>query len=132
MPAGADGELKLGDSDIDKIYLGDNEADKIYLGENEVWTNCVPPTQDGTASRFIIDDGSTVYIAVQMNGTGPFTVTNGRRIGGSANSSISFTARDDDVLVALITDDSGVQWITNFRATVSNACGSTTISGSFR
>ena len=38
MPAGADGNLKLGDSDIDKLYLGDSEVDKVYYGADEVWT----------------------------------------------------------------------------------------------
>ena len=37
MPAGADGNLKIGENDIDKIYIGDREVDAVYLGSNQVW-----------------------------------------------------------------------------------------------
>lgn len=43
MPQGADGNLKIGNNDIDKVYLGSQEVDAIYIGENQVWLRLEAP-----------------------------------------------------------------------------------------
>ena len=39
MPAGRDGNLKIGDSDIDALNFGTGEVTDVYLGDKHVWTN---------------------------------------------------------------------------------------------
>lgn len=75
MPAGADGDLKIGNNDIDAIYWGGSRVDAVYIGNKQVWVNLAPPSLTGSstitlskaqdtsiviiASRYIIGDGIT-------------------------------------------------------------------------
>ena len=37
MPAGSDGNLKLGSNDIDALNFGTGEVQAVYLGSNQIW-----------------------------------------------------------------------------------------------
>ena len=113
MPAGADGELKLGDSDIDKFYLGDNEVDKIYLGENEIWTNAIAPILAAIQNQSIEWEAS-VNISLSATGTEPLSFSaTGLPSGLSINQSTG--------IISGSSIDSGAHTVT---VSVSNSAGS--------
>ena len=57
MPAGRDGNLKLGSNDIDALNFGTGEVTDVYLGDKHVWTRdssliLVVKLQDGVTGAF--------------------------------------------------------------------------------
>ena len=68
MPAGADGNLKLGNNDIDALNFGSGEADAVYWGSNEVWKN--------EATRmYLVDDTNDRLRVINIDGTEDTTRT---------------------------------------------------------
>ena len=56
MPAGKDGNIKLGDSDIDSFQLGGDQVEAIYLGTKEVWVFGATPVWTNIGTQTVGDN----------------------------------------------------------------------------
>ncbi|AUV61966.1 hypothetical protein KIV63_gp07 [Mycobacterium phage SWU2] len=73
--------LKLGTTDISKVYVGDTVAQKVYLGSTEVWSNSVPIEYVGisafsgggcsrTVSVTVPSDADCAVVLTRVNDSG--------------------------------------------------------------
>ena len=76
MPAGSDGNLKIGSNDIDALQFGNGEVDAVYFGDKQVWINAVAPVMSAISNRSVAYNGAFSFdVGAITTGTAPITYT---------------------------------------------------------